>query len=64
MVKDDRTLNSWEVELALVGEALTIEAEHSSIIGYRCPKDMLKPADPHPELGARIWIFLAHPPRC
>jgi hypothetical protein len=29
--KDDRTLHGREVELALVGEVLTIEAEHNSI---------------------------------
>jgi hypothetical protein len=28
--KDDRTLHGWEVELALVGDALTIEAEHNN----------------------------------
>ena len=61
VVRYGRTLDGREVELALSGEALTIEAEHGCIIGQGHLKGMPKPADPQPESG--VWdVDLRSPP--
>ena len=60
VVRDGRTLDVREAELALSGEALTIEAEHGGIIGQSRLKGMPKPTDLEPESG--VWDADLHSP--